>query len=174
MFHIIQNDPEVLPGTIAAHLRDMAVPFAVCRPYCHEPLPPLEKAGGMIVLGGAMCADDDRGYPFFAQVKEFIRDTVALGVPFLGICLGGQLLAAAMGGRVAANRWGELGVGEVELTAAERMTGCLRGCPLFCLFPVASRQFRYAPGRGPAGIFTGLPAPGFPHRAARLGHPVSP
>jgi GMP synthase-like glutamine amidotransferase len=120
MFHIIQNDPEVPPGNIATNLRDMGIPVRVCHPYCNEPLPSLEETTAVIVLGGAMCANDDRGHPFLVQVKGLIREMAAHSVPYLGICLGGQLLAAALGGKVVANRWGELGMLEVELTTAGR------------------------------------------------------
>ena len=127
MLHIIQNDREVPPGNIAKNLRDMGIPVRVCHPYRDEPLPLPEETAGVIVLGGAMCANDEPHHPFLMQVKEFIRETVAHGIPYLGVCLGGQLLAAAMGGKVVANRWGELGMLEVELTESGMGTACLRG-----------------------------------------------
>jgi len=129
MFHIIQNDAEVPPGNIAANLRYLGIPFRVCRPYRNEPLPLPEETAGLIVLGGAMCANDDKHHPFLVQVKVLIRETVAQGIPYLGVCLGGQLLAAAMGGKVVANRWGEQGMLEVELTKAGKGDRLFAGIP---------------------------------------------
>lgn len=116
MIHIIQNDPEVPPGNIAVNLEAMGLPFFVHHPYQAEPLPDLRDVTALIVMGGAMGANDDGRHPFLHDLKRFIRGAVTAGVPYLGVCLGGQLLAAAMGARVASNRWEELGTLEVELT----------------------------------------------------------
>lgn len=165
MVLIIQNDPEVLPGNVAANLRDMGVPFTVRRPYCGEPLPPLEETAAVIVLGGAMCANDDQRHPFLVSVKGFIGETVARGIPYLGICLGGQLLAAAMGGRVVADRWGELGTMEVELTAAGKDDRLFAGiAPRFVSFQWHHDSFDI-PGAGVLLAFS----PACPHQAFRIG-----
>ena len=70
----------------------------------------------MIVLGGAMGANDDLRYPFLGDLKKLIRATVTARIPYLGICLGGQLLAAALGAKVISHRWEELGTLNVSLT----------------------------------------------------------
>jgi GMP synthase-like glutamine amidotransferase len=165
MFHIIQNDPEVPPGNIATNLRDMDIPVRVCRPYCNEPLPSLDETTAVIVLGGAMCANDDQRHPFLVQVKGLIREMVAHGVPFLGICLGGQLLAAALGGKVVANRWGELGMLEVELTTAGS------GDRLFAGFSsrYATFQWHHDSFDMPAEGVLLASSPACPHQAFRIG-----
>jgi len=114
MLYIIQNDPEVPPGNI---LENMTVPHLVLHPYKGEQLPPAEQISALLVLGGAMGANDDHKYPFLSAVKILIRRVVEMNVPYLGICLGGQLLAAVMGAKVAAGRWEELGTLPVVLTA---------------------------------------------------------
>lgn len=118
MLHIIQNDPEVPPGCIADDLQTLDIPFQLHHPYRNEPLPASAEIGGLIVLGGAMHANDHHGHPFLLPLKQLIRDTVHAGIPYLGICLGGQLLAAALGGRVVQNRWEELGTLAVSQTPA--------------------------------------------------------
>jgi GMP synthase-like glutamine amidotransferase len=117
MVHIIQNDPEVPPGNIAENLESMGIPFFVHHPYLADPFPDLRDVSALIVMGGAMGANDDGSHPFLRDLKRFIREGVKLGIPYLGVCLGGQLLAAAMGARVESNRWEELGTLEVGLTA---------------------------------------------------------
>lgn len=114
MLHIIQNDPEVPPGILIDHL---TVPYILCRADQGEELPPAERIRALIVLGGAMGANDDARYPFLCGLKRLIREIVAHNKPFLGICLGGQLLAAALGAQVVSRRWEELGTLPLQLTA---------------------------------------------------------
>ena len=113
MLQIIQNDPEVPPGNLLDHL---TVPYIVHHPYRGDPLPEQGDIDALIVLGGAMGANDDARYPFLTGLKVLIRSVVAARIPYLGICLGGQLLAAALGAAVVSHRWEELGALDVSLT----------------------------------------------------------
>jgi GMP synthase-like glutamine amidotransferase len=64
-------------------------------------LPPnLDGWAGMVVLGGEMGANDDHIAPWLPHERALLREAVSRQVPTLGVCLGGQLLAAAHGGRV--------------------------------------------------------------------------
>lgn len=112
MLHIIQNDPEVPPGNIVEHL---AIPCTIHHPYRDGLLPEPEKISALIVLGGAMGANDDQRHPFLVGLKNLIRTTVDARIPYLGICLGGQLLASALGAKVTSNRWEEIGNYTVSL-----------------------------------------------------------
>lgn len=114
MLQIIQNDPEVPPGNLAEHL---TVSYQLHYPYLDGQLPEIADISALIVLGGAMGANDDARYPFLCGLKRLIREIVAHNKPFLGICLGGQLLAAALGAQVVSRRWEELGTQTVQLTA---------------------------------------------------------
>lgn len=81
------------------------------------PLPPPEAAGAVVVTGAAAMVADP--LPWIAETAAFLRGAVALDVPVLGICFGHQLLAAALGGRVAAMADGpEYGTVAIETTAA--------------------------------------------------------
>jgi len=120
MLHIIQNDPQVPPGNLAENLETMGVMYVVHHPYSGDPLPELRDISALIVLGGAMGANDDARHPFLTELKGFIRKVVVAETPYLGICLGGQLLAAALGARVASGRWEELGSLPVTVTAEGR------------------------------------------------------
>jgi GMP synthase-like glutamine amidotransferase len=113
MLHIIQNDPEVPPGNILASLK---IPYVVKHPYRGERLPDVNDISSLIVLGGAMGANDDARHPFLSELKNLIREAVSSNIPYLGVCLGGQLLAAALGAKVVPNRWEELGTQNVSLT----------------------------------------------------------
>jgi GMP synthase-like glutamine amidotransferase len=76
---------------------------------------PVDAAGltGLALMGGPMSANDP--LPWVQPVLALIRDAVARGVPVLGHCLGGQLLARALGGRVGPNPVREIGWGRVDL-----------------------------------------------------------
>lgn len=114
VLHIIQNDPEVPPGNI---IDNLSIPYVIHHPYRDGVLPGVEDITALIVLGGAMGANDDQRHPFLVELKKLIRAVVAARIPYLGICLGGQLLAAALGAKVVPSRWEELGTLPVSLTA---------------------------------------------------------
>jgi GMP synthase-like glutamine amidotransferase len=124
ILHIIQNDPEVPPGNLLDHL---TIPYTVHHPYRGEALPEVEQIAALIVLGGAMGANDDVRYPFLTDLKNLIRSVVAARIPYLGVCLGGQLLAVAVGAEVVSHRWEELGTLDVSLTQEGRKDRLFEG-----------------------------------------------
>lgn len=80
--------------------------------------PSLEKYEALIVLGGPMNAHQIDTYPNLATEVDVIREAVDTGMSVLGICLGAQLLAKAVGGRVSRNAEREIGWHDVQLTEA--------------------------------------------------------
>jgi GMP synthase (glutamine-hydrolysing) len=90
------------------------------RPYAGDVLPETtEGYGGLVVMGGAMGAQDDDTAPWLPATRQLIRAADAAGTPTLGICLGHQLCAVALGGEVTVNPGGrQLGLLDVGFTAA--------------------------------------------------------
>jgi GMP synthase (glutamine-hydrolysing) len=82
--------------------------------------PSLEKYEALIVLGGPMNAHQIDTYPNLVTEVDVIREAVDSGMSVLGICLGAQLLAKALGGRVSRNDEREIGWYDVQLTEAGR------------------------------------------------------
>ena len=80
--------------------------------------PSLEKYAALIVLGGPMNAGQVEEYPNLLIEVEIIREALERGMSVLGICLGAQLLAKALGGTVERMPSREIGWYDVELTAA--------------------------------------------------------
>jgi GMP synthase (glutamine-hydrolysing) len=70
---------------------------------------PLDRVSGLVILGGPMNVDEVDRYPFLKLDVLWIRQALEIGLPLLGICLGSQLLAKALGSRVHANAVKEIG-----------------------------------------------------------------
>ena len=83
-----------------------------------DELPDWREFDAMVAMGGPMSANDDAALPWVSDEKLLIRDAVRAGLPFWGVCLGVQLLAASLGARVYAGEAPEVGVLPVELTEA--------------------------------------------------------
>ena len=117
---VIEHEAQCPPGWIAEWLEDAGRLLDVRRPYAGDPLPDdLDAHAGMVVLGGEMGAYDDAAYPWLSHVKDLVRDSDPEGPPVLGICLGLQLAAVALGGEVRVNPLGQqIGVLDVGWTDA--------------------------------------------------------
>ena len=85
-----------------------------------DPLPSTDEVAGLVVMGGPMGALDDAAYPHLAAERDLLRACVEGNVPVLAVCLGAQLLAAAVGSRVFQGPRPEVGLGIVTLTEAGR------------------------------------------------------
>ena len=165
MLHIIQNDPEVPPGNITENLDILGSPYFIQHPYRGDPLPDLRDITAVIVLGGAMGANDDQRHPFLKTLKLFIRKIVEQQIPYLGICLGGQLLATACGGSVISKRWEELGTLAVDLTSEGKLDQLFVGSgESFTTFQWHHDSFDLPPG---ATLLASSSA--CPHQAFRIG-----
>jgi len=120
---VLQHEPATGLGRFA----DVLARLGVCHEVVwttHRPLPDLRDFDGVLVLGGSFTVRDLRLRP----AQRWIRDAVDNDVPYLGICLGGQLLARALGARV--ERGGaEVGVHSVFLTEAAGRDPLFRGLP---------------------------------------------
>jgi GMP synthase (glutamine-hydrolysing) len=80
-------------------------------------LPALDAVSGVVVFGGEMNVNQTDRYPFLAHERAYVRRAVDAGVPFLGICLGSQMLARAMGHEVYPAGVRELGFNALHPTS---------------------------------------------------------
>ena len=74
-----------------------------------EALPHVEDVDLLIIMGGTMSVNDEANFPWLKIEKRWLRRYLALGKPAIGLCLGGQLIANALGGAVSRNPQQELG-----------------------------------------------------------------
>jgi GMP synthase (glutamine-hydrolysing) len=87
--------------------------------------PTIDEADLLIVLGGPMGVYETQAYPFLANEIAILERRLAKNRPTLGICLGAQLMAAALGARVFPGSVKEIGWGKVDLTAEGRNSALL-------------------------------------------------
>jgi GMP synthase-like glutamine amidotransferase len=106
------------PGAIGDHLRQAGLALTVVELDEGEAIPPLSDFDLMVVMGGPMDVWQGHLHPWMTKEKEAIRHWVReLERPYLGVCLGHQLLADSLGGVVGPMAEPEIGVVEIGLTA---------------------------------------------------------
>lgn len=88
--------------------------------------PSLDGYHGLVLLGGPMSVDDVEEHPHLPTEVELVRDAIDRGIPVLGICLGAQLIARALGSKVGPNPEKEIGWHEVSVTEEGRRDPLLR------------------------------------------------
>ncbi|NJR40282.1 MAG: glutamine amidotransferase [Leptolyngbyaceae cyanobacterium CSU_1_4] len=105
------------PGLIGQVLQDLQYDLEICCPAVAQPLPStLEDYEGAIVLGGPMSANDDTTLPFIRDELNWIPLVLEARKPYLGVCLGAQLLARVLGGQVSLHPDGikEIGYSKIQ------------------------------------------------------------
>lgn len=108
------------PGVFADVMRERGAEAVPVEVDAGEPLPDWREFDAALVMGGPMGAGDDADHPWLSAERDLIREAVEAGKPFLGVCLGVQLLATALGAPVYAAEPAEVGLLEVELTPEGR------------------------------------------------------
>lgn len=112
----IEHVPHEGPAAIATAAAARGLELEVCRPYLGEALPAPGELAGLVVMGGPMSVADVDEHPHLAQELALVEAVARAGLPLLGVCLGAQLLAAALGAPVYRGPHDEIGPGSVALT----------------------------------------------------------
>ena len=118
------------PGIFRDCLRAEGIGWDVVALEAGDAIPALEGYDALLVMGGAQDVWQEEEHPWLKPEKQAIRTAVLeLEMPYLGICLGHQLLASALGGEVRPAPTPEIGVFEVELTEPGRAHPLFAGLP---------------------------------------------
>jgi GMP synthase (glutamine-hydrolysing) len=117
----IQHVPFEGPGSIATEAARRGTPLRVCHAYRGDALPRVEELRGLVVMGGPMGVSDTASHPYLVAELELLSAAVAAGRAVLGVCLGAQLLAAALGAAVSRGAQLEIGAGTVALSELGRV-----------------------------------------------------
>lgn len=135
---VFQHVPHEILGTLDPLLRRAGFRIRYVN-FGRQPdaMPDLDGYHGLVVLGGPMNCDQVERHPHLATEVDAIREAVASGRPVLGICLGAQLLARALGAKVTCNPVKEIGWYDVSPTDAGRSD------PLFRHFRGTEKIFQW-------------------------------
>jgi GMP synthase-like glutamine amidotransferase len=157
------------PGTLASSLARRGWTLATIALYEGARLPEdAQEYQAVIVMGGPMGVYDEARYPFLRDEHRFLTRVLGQGVPLLGICLGSQLLAKALGARVYRNPHKEIGWYTVDLTPAGAADPLFAGLPS----PMPVFQWHGDAFDVPAGATPLASSPLCTHQAFRFGDRV--
>lgn len=106
---ILQHHPIEGPGSLTSWLDSHTTSTQIIKLYDGEVCPAPGSVGLLIILGGPMSVNDEGEFPWLTAEKTFIRQVIDCNRPVLGICLGSQLIASALGAAVKPNKHKEIG-----------------------------------------------------------------
>ena len=116
------------PGSLRKFLADDGVEWDAIYLHRGDKIPSFDNYDALWVMGGPMDVWDVEEYPWLIDEKAAIREWVSdLRKPYLGLCLGHQLLADALGGTCGPQKIPEIGVLEIELTEAGKQDPLFKG-----------------------------------------------
>ncbi|MFA9461891.1 type 1 glutamine amidotransferase [Thiohalorhabdus methylotrophus] len=149
------------PGYFADFLRARGLPFEVVAVDAGEPVPSRpDGASGLVFMGGPMSVNDP--LPWVPAEVDLIRQAHARGMPVLGHCLGGQLIARAMGSTVGPGEAPEIGWFPVDRVPGEAADSWLRDLPgRFEVFHWHGERFGLPAGASPLLTNGHTPSQGF-------------
>ena len=133
------------PGYFASYLERRSIPWQLVKLDAGEPVPrDARRFSGLVFMGGPMSVNDELAW--IRRALELARDAVRKDVPLLGHCLGGQLIAKALGGAVRAAPVKEIGWGEVRVADNEVAREWLGELQAFESFQWHGETFSIPPG----------------------------
>lgn len=107
--HYLQHVPFEGLGSIYTWLQSTRADVTVTKFFENPALPDVDDLDLLVIMGGPMSVNDEADHPWLAAEKEFIRNAIEEDKAVVGICLGAQLIASAMGAAVYPNREKEIG-----------------------------------------------------------------
>ncbi len=135
--HYLQHVPFENPGSILIWAEENGHSITSTQLYQAASLPRQQDFDWLVVMGGPMNIYDEENFPWLAAEKVFIREAIAAGKVVIGLCLGGQLIADVIGGKVTQNPYKEIGWFPIRLNEEATLS------PLFSFFPQQPVVFQW-------------------------------
>lgn len=117
---VLQHASNEGPGEIGKWAAEHGHPVQICHQYLGHALPALDSFDLLVVMGGEMNIYQDRAYPWLKPERALVRAALESGKRVVGICLGSQLIADALGATVTQNPLHEIGWFPVNFTPEGR------------------------------------------------------
>jgi GMP synthase (glutamine-hydrolysing) len=127
--YVLQHHPAEALGNIADALQGAALAWQIIRVFDGASVPAnMKNAGGLIIMGGPQSVRDVDRNPFLRDEFRLTEDAIAAGLPVIGVCLGAQIIAAAVGAKIEKNPRGkEIGWHPIELASDAASDRLMRG-----------------------------------------------
>lgn len=127
---VFQHEKHETPARLGSILRDYGHKLRVVELYAGQAVPTdLDDVDGVISMGGTANVEDGAKFPWIAAEMAYLKKAHEAGLPVVGVCLGAQLIAAALGGTVAAMAAPEVGWGGVRLGFPGTIETIYQGVP---------------------------------------------
>lgn len=111
---ILKNIPAEGPGTIEDFLKENNINYRIVE-MLSEALPPSGEYHTLIIMGGPMSVNETYIYPYISREIELVREFINKDRKVIGICLGAQIIARALGSEIYAGAGKEIGWHDIEL-----------------------------------------------------------
>jgi GMP synthase-like glutamine amidotransferase len=116
--HVIKHTAFEGPGSIATWAKERGYRMETTEVAQGQALPSPRDFDALVLMGGPMSVNDEEKHPWLRPEKALVRETLGLGRKVLGVCLGAQMIASALGAKVRTNTLEEIGWFPIEATAA--------------------------------------------------------
>jgi len=145
--HSLEHEPFEGLANIGVWAEDRGHTITRTRLFNNEKLPQMSDFDWLVIMGGSMNIYEEDKYPWLSAEKKFIKDAIEHKKVVLGVCLGSQLIADVLGGRVTRNRYSEIGWFPVMLTEEAKTSSIFSTLPeKFTAFHWHGDTFNIPPG----------------------------